>query len=56
MDITFWPVRSSSKRGGDGVKGADLEGVVVILASYKFHLIKVHDDLVQDLSNNNSIT
>ena len=42
-DITHWSVRSSSKRGGDGVKMVDVE---VILASYKFNFIRVHDNLV----------
>ena len=37
-------VCSSSRRGGDGVKGGELG--INILASYKFHIIRVHDNLV----------
>ena len=40
MDIIYWSARSSSRRGVDGVKGVD--GGIVILASYKFHFIRVH--------------
>ena len=25
MDLIYWSVRSSSRRGGDGVKGVDVE-------------------------------
>ena len=39
--------------GGEGVKGVD-EGIV-ILASYMFHFIRVHDNLVKGPSNNKSI-
>ena len=28
MDITYWSVRSSSRRGGDGVKGVDGGGTL----------------------------
>ena len=52
MDINYWSVSSSSKRGGDGIKEV---GVVVILASYKSHFIRVHDHLVYDPSNDKSI-
>ena len=34
MDLTYWSVRSSSKRVGDGVKGVDWEGGgIVFIAS-----------------------
>ena len=38
MDITYWLVRSSSRRGGDGKVGVD-EGNL-ILASYKITLFE----------------
>ena len=44
-DLIYWSVRSSSRRGGDGIKG-----VIIILASCKYHFIKVHENLVQHLS------
>ena len=44
MEITFWSVRSSSTRGGYGVKVE--VGEIIILASYKFHFIRVHNKLV----------
>ena len=36
------------------VKDVDGEGIVII-ASYKIHFIRVHDNLVLDPSNNKSI-
>ena len=51
MDVTHWPVRLSSGMGcGKGVYGG-----IVILASYKFRFISVHDNLVYDPSNIKSI-
>ena len=32
IDLVYWPVRSCSRRGGDGIKG--LEMGIIILASY----------------------
>ncbi len=44
VDITYWSLRCSpSRRGGDGVKRV---GRIVILASYRFHFIRVQDNLV----------
>ena len=54
MKITYWSVRTSSRRGGDGVKWVKGAGIV-FLASYNFHFTKVHDDLVYDPSTNNKI-
>ena len=53
MDLLYWSVRSSSWRGGDGVKGVD--GGIVILVSCEHHFIRVHENLVQHPSNNISI-
>ena len=47
--VVYCLVRSSSSRGGDRVKG--LMEDIVFLACYKFHFIRVHDNL----SNNKSI-
>ena len=40
----YWSVHLSCSWGGDGIKG--VVGVIVIFASYKFHFIRVHDNLV----------
>ena len=45
MDITYWSVRSSSRRGGFGVKGVN--GGIAMLTSCKHHFIRVHGNLVQ---------
>ena len=50
MDLINWSVRSSSRRGGDGVKGG-----VVILASCEYYFIRVHENLLQHPSNYISI-
>ena len=42
MEIIYWTVCLSSRRE-------------VVLASYKFYFIRVHDNLEQDPSNNKSI-
>ena len=44
MGIIYYSVCSSSKRGGDGVKVVN--GGIVISASYKFHFIRVPENLV----------
>ena len=44
MELIYWSVRSSNRRGGDGVNRVD--GGIVILAYYKFHFIREHDNLV----------
>ena len=49
MELISFSVRSSSRREGDGVK--EWMGLIVISASYKFHFIRVHDNLVYDPSN-----
>ena len=54
MDLIYWSIRSFSRRGWDGIKGVE-EGVVVILNNYKLRFIRVHDNFVQNPSNNNSI-
>ncbi len=55
MDINYWSVRLSSRRGRDGVKKGDWAERVVILASKKFHIIRVNNNLVKDPSNSKSI-
>ena len=45
MKIFYWSVLISSRIGGDWLKGDGL-GFIVVLGSYKFHFIKVHDNLV----------
>ena len=44
IDIIYWSIPSSNRRKVDKVKGVD--GGIFILASYKFHFIRVHDNLV----------
>ena len=46
MDLINWSVRSSSRRGGDGVKGG-----VVILASFEFYFSRVNENLLQHPCN-----
>ena len=53
MDINLWSVILYSSRGGDGVMEWMME--IDILASYKFHFFRVHNDLVKDPSGNKSI-
>ena len=48
MDIIYWSVRSSNRRGNK-VKGVD--GGIFILASCEYHFIRVHENLGQDPSN-----
>ena len=50
MDLINWSVRSSSRRGGDGVKVG-----VVILASFEFYFSRVNENLLQHPSNYISI-
>ena len=50
MGISYWLVRSYSRRGGDRVKGVDAGGMIIILAIYRFYFIRIHDP-----SNNRSI-
>ena len=54
MHLIYWSIRSSRRRGWDGIKRVE-EGVVVILNNYKLRFIRVHDNFVQNPSNNNSI-
>ena len=44
MELIYWPVRSSSRNGGDGVKG--VEGKIVILARCVFQFMRKHENLV----------
>ena len=44
IEFIYWSVRSSSRKEGDRVKG--VEGGIIILAHYKFHFIRVHDNMV----------
>ena len=44
MDFFYWPVYLSRRRGGDGVDS-------VILASWNYHFIRIHANLVQHPSN-----
>ena len=53
MELIYWPVRSSSWVGGNGVDGA--EGGIIFLASCEHPFIRVHKNLVQHTSNNISI-
>ena len=48
VQVNEFSVQTSSRRGGDGFKRMDVR--IVILASYKFHFIRLHDT-----SNNKSI-
>ena len=50
MDIIYWSVRLSSKRGGVGVKGFD--GGIILLASCEYYFIRVHKNQGQYQSNN----
>ena len=45
MDIFYWSVRSFSRRGGNGI------GNVVSLDSCRFHVNRIHENLVQHPSN-----
>ena len=53
MDLIYWSVLSSRKRGGGRVKG--VVGGIVILDSCENHFIRVHKYLVQHPSDNISI-
>ena len=44
MWLIYWSVRSSSSRGGDGLKSVD--GGYRYLASCVFHFIREHENLV----------
>ena len=44
IDMIYWSDGSSIRRGEDGLKEADM-GDIVILASYEFHFINVHESL-----------
>ena len=46
MELVYWSVRLSIWRGGNWFKGR-----VVILARYKFHFIREHENVVQYPSN-----
>ena len=48
IDFRYWSVGSSSKSGGDGW------GNIVILASCEHQFIRVHENVVQNPSNNNT--
>ena len=50
MKLVYWSVSLSSRRGRDGVK--ELKVGFVVLAQYKFHFIREHENLVQDTSKN----
>ena len=54
MNLIYWSIRSSSGRREDGVKGIDR--VYRILAGREYHVIGVHENLVQHPNNNISIT
>ena len=45
MDIIYWSVHSSNRRGGDKVKGVD-DKWYRYFASYVFHFVIVQDNLV----------
>ena len=53
MELIYWPVPSSSRKGGDGVKGS--QGGIVILARCEFYFIKEHKNMMQHPSNNTFI-
>ena len=53
LDLIYWPIRLSSRKGEDMLKG--VVGGIVVLYSYKYHLIRVHENLVQHPINNKSI-
>ena len=50
MDLIYWPVRSSSRRGKDGVKGVDR-----YFSQKRHQFIRIVENLVQHPSNNISI-
>ena len=54
LNLIIWSLLSSSRRTGDGVKRLDV--VIVILASWKDHFIRVGENMVQHPSNYLSIT
>ena len=45
IELIYWTVRSSSRKGWDGIKGVD----------GGYHFIRVHENLVQHPTNNISI-
>ena len=52
MELIYWPIRLSSMRGVDEVKGMDGVGEgIVILARNEFHFLRDHENLVQHPSN-----
>ena len=54
MDLIYWSVGSSSRKGGDRLKGVN--GVFVSLASYEHYFIGVDKNVEQHPSNYISIT
>ena len=55
MELIYWSVYSYSRREEGGVKRRACGKSLFMLASYKFHFIRVHDDLVYDPSDDKSI-
>ena len=52
MDLIYWAVWSSSKLGGDELKVVDVG--YRFLASYKYHFIRAHENLVQHPQHSNT--
>ena len=44
MELAYWSVRASSRRGGDWVKGE-----IIILARFEFHFITEHEDPINNI-------
>ena len=53
MELVYWSVHSSRRRGGNEVR--EVDGVIVFLANCKNNFITVHENLVQHPSNYISI-
>ena len=53
LSIIYWSVHSSIRMGSVEVTGC--MGQIVILASFRFHFIKVPENVVQHTNNNISI-
>ena len=56
LTCNFLIVQLFQPEGGEGMGLRRLKGGIVILARCRFHFISEHKNLVQDPSNNTSIT
>ena len=44
MELAYWAIRASSRRGGDWVKGE-----IIILVPLEFHFITEHEDPINNI-------